>query len=74
MIVDILILISLWLMICVVCAFIGFFVGFKKRPKAEAKPPPEPLTEEQRRQAERFANEIKNFYGYDGTQQDDFNA
>ena len=74
MIITILILLTLWLMICAVCGFIGFFIGVKKIPESKPKPPPEPLTEEQERQVKRLAREIDNFYRYDGTKQDDFNA
>lgn len=75
MIVDILILITLWLIACAVCFAIGFFVGLRKRPKQISKPPPEPLTEEQERKIKKMEKEIENFWAYDGTEQSkDFNA
>ncbi len=74
MIVEILILITLWLIACAGCAVIGFFVGVNNGKTKEVKRPPEPITQEQERLAEKIARETKNFYSYDGTKQTDFNT
>lgn len=72
---GILILISLWLIICFLCYKAGFFYGLKKRPETPSKPTPVPLSAEQERQIERLAREMRNFWSYDGSSnQEDFDA
>lgn len=71
MIVQILLLLTLWLIVCAVCFVVGFFVGIKNKPKEAPKTPPAPLTEEQERQIEKAQRELRNFWAYNGTNQNE---
>lgn len=72
--IEILILLTIWLIACAVCFAIGFFVALKYKDMSKAKKPTEPITEQQIREAEKIARELDNFYRYDGTKQNDFNT
>ena len=72
--IEILILLSIWLIACAVCFAIGFFVAYKYKDINKTKKSAEPITEQQIKEAEKIARELDNFYRYDGTKQDDFNA
>ena len=75
MITDILILITLWLIVCVLCFLSGFLIGHRQSRKEQPKISPAPLTEEQERKIEKLKRETENFWNYDGSgKQDDFNA
>lgn len=67
MIVLILILLSLWLIVCALCAAVGYFIGQGKQKRVK---PPEP-TEKQIRDAKRAEEELSNMLSYDGNIQDD---
>ena len=70
MTVLILILLTLWLIVCAVCAAVGFFIGrgYKRRTK-----PPEP-TEKQIRDAKRAEKEFNNMLNYNGDEQTDIDV
>lgn len=70
MTVLILILLTLWLIVCALCAAVGFFIGrgYKRRVK-----PPEP-TEKQIREAKRAEKELNNMLFYDGSEQTDIDV
>ena len=72
--IEMLILLSIWLIACAVCFAIGFFVACKYKDINKTKKSAEPITEQQIKEAEKIARELDNFYRYDGTKQDDFNA
>ena len=70
---EILILIFLWLISCVLCAAVGFFIAIKvKRPTARAEP--HKLTEEQQRQVLKAKLERDNFLNYTGSPQEPIDA
>lgn len=70
MTVLILILLTLWLIVCALCVAVGFFIGrgYKRRVK-----PPEP-TEKQIREAKRAEKELNNMLFYDGSEQTDIDV
>ena len=70
MTVLILILLTLWLIVCALCVAVGFFIGrgYKRRVK-----PPEP-TEKQIREAKRAEEELNNMLFYDGGEQTDIDV
>ena len=70
MTVLILILLTLWLIVCALCAAVGFFIGrgYKRRVKA-----PEP-TEKQIRDAKRAEAERQNMMNYNGDEQTDIDV
>ena len=70
MVVLILILLTLWLIVCALCVAVGFFIGrgYKRRVK-----PPEP-TEKQIREAKRAEKELNNMLFYDGGEQTDIDV
>lgn len=70
MTVLILILLTLWLIVCALCVAVGFFIGrgYKRRVK-----PPEP-TEKQIRDAKRAEKELNNMLFYDGGEQTDIDV
>lgn len=70
MTVLILILLTLWLIVCALCVAVGFFIGrgYKRRVK-----PPEP-TEKQIREAKRAEKELNNMLFYDGGEQTDIDV
>lgn len=70
MIVLILILLTLWLIVCALCAAVGFFIGQSKQKRVK---PPEP-TEKQIREAKRAEEELSNMLNYNGDEQTDINA
>lgn len=70
MIVSILILLTLWLMVCALCAAVGFFIGQRKQKRIN---PPEP-TEKQIRDAKRAEAELSNMLSYVGDEQTDIDA
>lgn len=60
-------LMILWLISCILSAGIGFFCA-RRRPRENL-----PLTQEQKRQAERIEQELKNFWEYTGDEQEPIN-
>ena len=70
MIVLILILLTLWLIVCAFCVAVGFFIGQSKQKRVK---PPEP-TEKQIRDAKRAEEELSNMLNYNGDEQTDINA
>ena len=70
MTVLILILLTLWLIVCALCVAVGFFIGrgYKRRVK-----PPEP-TEKQIREAKRAEAERQNMMTYNGDEQTDIDV
>lgn len=70
MTVLILILLTIWLIVCALCVAVGFFIGrgYKRRVK-----PPEP-TEKQIREAKRAEKELNNMLFYDGGEQTDIDV
>ena len=72
--IQILILLSLWLIACAVCFAVGFFVGIKHKNISKPTKAPEPVSEQKIREAEKIARELENFYSYDGSVQDNFNT
>ena len=70
MIVLILILLTLWLIVCALCVAVGFFIGQSKQRRVK---PPEP-TEKQIREAKRAEEELSNMLNYNGDEQTDINA
>ena len=70
MIVLILILLTLWLIVCAFCAAVCFFIGrgYKRRVM-----PPEP-TEKQIREAKRAEEELSNMLNYNGDEQTDIDV
>ena len=61
------ILIMLWLLTCATCAVCGYFCAINKR-KSEP-PKANVLSEEEAKKQKRAADELSNFYKYDGTEQ-----
>lgn len=59
------------LLLCFLAFFTGFFAGVKNKPKEVPKTPPAPLTEEQEWQIEKAQRELRNFWAYNGTKQDE---
>ena len=72
--IEILILLTVWLIACALCAVVGFFVGIKHKDISKPQKAPEPVSEQKIREAEKIARELENFYSYDGTKQDGFNT
>ena len=70
MIVLILILLSLWLIVCAFCAAVGYFIGQGKRKRVKL---PEP-TEKQIRDAKRAEAERQNMMTYNGDEQTDIDV
>ena len=70
MIVLILILLTLWLIVCALCAAVGYFIGQGKRKRVK---PPEP-TEKQIREAKRAEEELSNMLNYNGDEQTDIDV
>ena len=70
MTVLILILLTLWLIVCALCAAVGYFIGQGKRKRVK---PPEP-TEKQIREAKRAEKELNNMLFYDGGEQTDIDV
>ncbi len=68
--IEVLILLTLWLIACGVCGVVGFFIGFKANKPAEAKKPPEELTEQQKVEIQKAKREIENFWNYTGDSQE----
>ena len=69
--IDVLILLTLWMIACIVCGAVGFFVGFKiNKPTEKNKKPPEELTEEQKLAVEKAKRETENFWNYTGDSQE----
>ena len=57
-------------LLCFISFAGGFYFGLSKKPKAEPKKEPEPLTKEQERAIEKLQREINNFNSYDGSSQE----
>lgn len=70
MTVLILILLTLWLIVCALCAAVGFFIGQRKRKQAKL---PEP-TERQKIYAKRAEEELSNMLNYNGDEQIDIDV
>lgn len=70
MIVLILILLTLWLIVCAFCAAVGYFIGQRKQKRVK---PPEP-TEKQIRDAKRAEEELSNMLNYNGDEQTDIDV
>lgn len=70
MIVLILILLTLWLIVCALCVAVGFFIGQSKQKRVK---PPEP-TEKQIREAKRAEAERQNMMTYNGDEQTDIDV
>ena len=70
MTVLILILLTLWLIVCALCVAVGFFIGQSKQKRVKA---PEP-TEKQIREAKRAEKELNNMLFYDGGEQTDIDV
>jgi len=68
--IEILILLTLWLIACAVCYAVGFFIGFKVNKPADIKKPLEELTEEQKLAVEKAKRETENFWNYTGDSQE----
>ena len=68
---EILILMTLWLTVCALCAAAGFFIGFyfgKQGKKPEPAKLPEP-DEKTKRAAEQSRREYENMLTYNGSEQ-----
>lgn len=70
MTVQILILITFWMIACAFCAAVGFLVGQRKHRRAK---PPKP-TEQQVRNARRAEQERNNMLSYSGDEQNDIDV
>ena len=70
MVILILILLTLWLIVCALCVAVGFFIGQSKQKRVK---PPEP-TEKQIREAKRAEKELNNMLNYNGDEQTDIDA
>lgn len=70
MIVLILILLTLWLIVCALCVAVGFFIGQSKQKRVK---PLEP-TEKQIREAKRAEEELSNMLNYNGDEQTDIDV
>ena len=68
--VEILILLTLWLIACAVCFAVGFSFGLKGCKPKENKKPPDELTEEQKLAIEKAKRETENFWNYTGDNQE----
>ena len=65
MIINILILITLWITVCAVLFFVGLYTGTRLKHKIPVEKP----TEEQRRILEKVKRETENFWNYSGEKQ-----
>ena len=72
--IEILILLTVWLIACAVCTVVGFFIGYKHKDIIKPKKAIEPISELKVKEAEKIARELENFYSYDGSVQNDFNT
>lgn len=74
-VIQILILLMLWLMSCVICALIGFFVAktdwFKATKKNGSHDEFTQVSDEQQRRREREEREYFNMMNYNGTPQEE---
>lgn len=70
MVLEVVLLMILWLICCFASAGIGFFFARKREnlPRKNMT-----LTPEQKQQAERIAQELKNFWEYTGDEQEPIN-
>jgi hypothetical protein len=68
--IETLILLTLWLIACAVCGAVGFFIGLKGCKSNENKKPPDELTEAQKFAVEKTKREIENFWNYTGDNQE----
>lgn len=70
--IEILILLTVWLIACALCAVVGFFVGYKYKDIIKPKKTIEPLTEAQEMKKAKARHEEENFWNYSGVVQEDF--
>lgn len=66
----VLILLTLWAVICAGCFGLGFYIGKRCKPQTPPRAAPEP-TEEQKRNAEKRKIETNNMLTFNGDEQPD---
>lgn len=63
------ILIMFWLLTCALCVGGGYFYAVKNVKHRKPLPKETALSGDEERKAKRIADELSNFYKYDGTEQ-----